>query len=81
MAASTDTRHEPVSLRGAVAEVLTNPATSMHFAAACRALDIEPNAPEVYEAIAWQDALATALARLIPWTEQAPLPAVGDVGR
>jgi len=67
-------------LRGAVAGVLGSPATSMQFAAVCRTLDIEPSAPEVYEAIAWCDALATALARLIPWMEPAPLPVIGDVG-
>jgi len=65
-------------LRGGVADVLGAASTSMRFASVCRALDIEPNAPEVYEAIAWCDPLATVLARLILWLDPAPLPAIGD---
>jgi hypothetical protein len=52
---------------GAVVEVLTNPATVSHLTAVCAALDVPVNLDTLYEAIAWHDVLATALARLALW--------------
>lgn len=46
--------------------------------AVCRALDIPCNTLDVFEAMAWNDTLACAMARLLLWTDPAKLPAVGD---
>jgi hypothetical protein len=64
---------------GAVTGVLANPASAFHIRAVCAALDIQCDAPTCFEAIAWNDTLACCFARLLLYTDPAPLPAVGDV--
>jgi len=44
----------------------------------CSALDIPCDEIALYEACAWNDTLACAMARLLLWSDPAPLPAVGD---
>jgi len=46
--------------------------------AVCAACDVAFDAATVFEAMAWHDTLACAMARLLLWTDPAPLPAVGD---
>ena len=63
---------------GAVLGVLTHGATGDMLKAHCAALEIPCDLDTVYEAIAWNDSLAYALARLLLWTDPAPLPGIGD---
>ena len=44
----------------------------------CDSLDIPCDEHALYEACAWNDTLACAMARLLLWIHPAPLPAVGD---
>lgn len=44
----------------------------------CRMLEIPCDKFTLYEAVAWNDTLACAMARLLLWIDPAPLPAVGD---
>lgn len=64
---------------GAVAGVLTHPATALKARVICGVEDIPSDYDTVYEAIAWHDRLACAMARLLLWTDPAALPAVGAV--
>jgi len=64
---------------GGVAGVLSHPASSQQIKTVCAALRITCNQSTVYEAMAWNDQLAVAMARLLLWTDPAALPAVGDV--
>jgi hypothetical protein len=63
---------------GGVLGVLTHALTGDMLKAHCAALAISPGLDTIYEAIAWCDPLAYALARLLVWTDPAPLPTVGD---
>ncbi|MBS0219127.1 MAG: hypothetical protein JSR91_00145 [Proteobacteria bacterium] len=45
----------------------------------CTYLHVPFDPGTVFEAMAWNDTLATCMARLLLWTDPAPLPAVGDV--
>lgn len=63
---------------GGVVGVLTHPASNLKAKAICGMLDIESDPATVYEAMAWNDTLACAMARLLLWTDPAPLPALGD---
>ncbi len=63
---------------GGVSGVLNHPSTTLKAKAICGPLDIESDMATVYEAMAWNDTLACAMARLLLWTDPAPLPAVGD---
>ncbi len=65
---------------GAVLEVLTNDATKDPIANICRALCIPTGLDKVFEAIAWNDALAYVVARLNLWLDPQALPAIGDAG-
>ena len=47
--------------------------------AVCDYLEIPYNQTDVFEAMAWNDALAASMCRLLLWQDPAPLPAVGDV--
>lgn len=49
------------------------------LSAMCAALDIPFDEAIVFEAMAWNDTLACTMARLLLWTDPAPLPAVGAV--
>jgi len=44
----------------------------------CAACDVPYEQATVFEAMAWNDMLACAMARLLLWSDPAPLPAVGD---
>lgn len=46
--------------------------------AVCRAFDIPYDLSTVFEAMAWNDTLGCAMARLLLWDDPNPLPAVGD---
>lgn len=46
--------------------------------AVCAGYDVPFDAPTVFEAMAWHDGLACAMARLLLWTDPAPLPAYWD---
>lgn len=48
------------------------------LAAVCARLEIPGDELTLYEAIAWNDTLACAIARLLLWADPRPLPAVGD---
>lgn len=61
---------EKAGIRG----VLTHGATSELAGAICRQLDIVPSVADVYQAIEFNDPLAVAFARLLLWTDPAPLP-------
>ena len=66
---------------GGVHGVLNHPATSKLAGEICEARNVEPSAPSVYSAIVTDDLLACAFARLLLWSDPAPLPAVGDFDR
>lgn len=52
--------------------------TPRQLASVCGALDIPVDEMALYEACAWNDTLACAMARLNLWQDPAPLPAAGD---
>ncbi len=52
--------------------------TSKQIAAVCADLEIACDELALYEACAWNDTLAVALARLLLWRDPAPLPELGD---
>jgi hypothetical protein len=49
--------------------------------AVCDELEVPFNLSDVFEAMAWHDVLAAAMARLLLWTDPAPLPDVGQVNQ
>lgn len=61
---------------GGVHGVLTHPASKMHIRRILASLNYAPDssAAQCYEAIEHNDILAAAFARLLMWTDQAPLP-------
>lgn len=63
---------------GGVRGVLTHPVTQGQAQALCRARGIEPVAADVYAALELDDVLAAGMARLLLWSDPAPLPAIGD---
>lgn len=52
--------------------------TPVQLATVCKMLEIPTDELTLYEACAWNDTLACAMARLLLWVDPAPLPAVGD---
>jgi len=52
--------------------------TPRQLFAICEDLEIPTDELSLYEACAWNDTLACALARLLLWSDPAPLPEVGD---
>lgn len=52
--------------------------TSKQLAAICAYLEIPTDELTLYEAIAWNDTLACAAARLLLWADPNPLPELGD---
>jgi hypothetical protein len=64
---------------GGVHGVLTHPASKDKIKTVCDALLINCDEDTVYEAMAWNGFLATAMARLLLYTDPAPLPNVGLV--
>lgn len=63
---------------GGVAGVLGHPRAGPWARAICAALDIPGDRQTVFEAMAWNDHLAVAMARLNLWMIPAALPALGD---
>lgn len=61
---------------GGVAELFQK--TRRQLNVVCAAQDIPVDIDTVFEAMAWNDPLACAMARLLLWGDPAPLPAVGD---
>lgn len=64
---------------GGVRGVLNHPASTTKIAAICDALSVACTEINVYGAMAYQDVLAAAMARLLLYTDPAPLPAIDDV--
>lgn len=64
---------------GGVAGVLSHPASAPKIKAVCGELLVPCDVPTVYEAMAWHDVLAACMARLLLYTDPAPLPDVGAV--
>ena len=63
---------------GGIVGVLTHPATASLAGTVCRSRAVIPAVPDVHAVLAIDDTLAAAFARLLLWTDRAPLPAVGD---
>lgn len=63
---------------GGVKGVMTHAASKDYAAKLCEALHVPFDQATIHEAIAWNDTLAVGFARLLLWTDPAPLPAVGD---
>jgi len=66
---------------GGVRGVMRHPLSRPHALAVCTAQGVEPTDAAVYAALEHDDILAAAFARLLLWTDPAPLPAVGEVGK
>ncbi|WP_372439205.1 hypothetical protein, partial [Pandoraea sputorum] len=64
---------------GGVRGVLEFPSTKALARSVCEACDVAPVAADVHAAMERDDVLAAAFARLLLWTDPAPLPAVGEV--
>ena len=62
---------------GAVADVYANADTQAWLVEVCHTWDIDDDAGSVFEAIAYHDPLAYAVARFALWLDPAPLPAIG----
>ncbi len=60
---------------GGVKGVLTHPASKKHAAALCKERGVEATAAAVYPALEKDDILAAGFARLLLFTDPAPLPA------
>jgi hypothetical protein len=52
--------------------------TDRQLSVVCSSLDVPYDEYAVYEACAWNDTLACAMARLLLWIHPKPLPAIGD---
>lgn len=64
---------------GGVAGVLNHFATKKAALAVCKALDVEPNAEAVYQALmTGDDRLDAAFSRLLMYTDPLPLPPIND---
>lgn len=65
---------------GGVRGVLLHSLSRQHALAVCEARGVAPSAAAVYAALEHDDILAAAFARLLLWSDPAPLPEVGEVG-
>ncbi|UGB46978.1 hypothetical protein LQ772_06720 [Frateuria edaphi] len=63
---------------GGIEGVLKHPASSAYARSVCGLRAVAPVASDVYGAFLTDDQLACAFARLLLWTDQAPLPVLGD---
>ena len=63
---------------GGVKGLLEHPASAVMARDICIALDVEPVPRPVWSALKTNDVLAGVFARLLLWTDPAPLPAIGD---
>ena len=64
--------------RGGVTGVLLHPASAHYLRSICDACELRPEAQVIYEQLEHDDVLAAIVARLLLWTDPAPLPAVND---
>ncbi len=63
---------------GGVRAVLRHPVTKIHAITLCAARGVRPVAADVYAALEHDDVLAAGFARLLLYSDPAPLPALGD---
>lgn len=63
---------------GGIQGVLSHPASKAYARAFCGLRAVAPVASDVYGAFLRDDLLACAFARLLLWTDAAPLPVLGD---
>lgn len=63
---------------GGIRGVLTHPASSIWAKAVCLHQAVAPTEGDVYAAFLTDDLLACAFARLLLWTDAAPLPQLGN---
>lgn len=63
---------------GGVAEVMSKAPSQLKLL--CEALDIPCARSTLFEAMAWNDTLACAMARYLIWQDPAKLPVLGDAG-
>lgn len=64
---------------GGVHGVLTHPESRLYARAVCLLRGVAPTDSDLYMALSQSDDLACAIARLLLWTDPAPLPAIGAV--
>ncbi|MFC0708589.1 hypothetical protein [Azorhizophilus paspali] len=67
--------------RAGVLGVLVHPQSRPHALAVCEARGVEASASAAHAALKHDDVLAAGIARLLLWTDPAPLPAVGEMAR
>jgi len=63
---------------GGVIGVLSHHSTATRARIVCSLRGVMPIVPDVHAALEFDDVLAAAFARLLLWTDRAPLPALGD---
>ena len=63
---------------GGVKGVMTHPSSDDYAKAICTKFYVPFDQSDLHEALAWNGYLALAWARLLLWTDAAPLPSVGD---
>lgn len=63
---------------GGVKGVMTHPASRDFAAMLCSVREVEPTVDAVYMALASDDVLASGMARLLLWTDAAPMATLGD---
>lgn len=63
-----------------MAGVLRHSATREHALRICDARNVAPVPEQVYQCLKFDDVFAAAFARLLLWSDTAPLPAVGEIG-
>lgn len=63
---------------GGVRAVLNHHASRLQMRLACSHRGVAPTESDLYRALANDDMLACAAARLLLWTDPKPLPAIGD---
>lgn len=64
--------------RAGIQAVMNHPEAARSVSSLCALLSIPHTYDDVYEAIAWNDHLATGLARLLLYTDSNPLPDIGN---
>ena len=64
--------------RGGVAGVLSHATSATDAKAACKRAGVAANPASVCAELEFDDVLAAVFARLLLWTDSAPLPALGD---
>lgn len=64
---------------GGVRGVLNHPSSKALALDVCQERNVSPTLAGVYGAMSRDDVLAACFARLLLWTDPAPLPAIGDV--